>query len=384
MKGALSLRNLPAARLVGALAGATLLCASGSAAAATSICASGRAAPPGRHFAGIVSARDIQSGCLGVGRGRTAGDAADGSPPLVYHGGPVMGTRLTGALVITPIYWHPVGHPMSAGYRTLINTYLSNVALASGATDNVYSIAPEYSGTNGAIRYRIHRGAPINDTGPLPVSGCRLQNADTSGIYADGTGYNSCLDDAQVIAETDRVVTANSLPRDYAHIYVMFLPKRVESCFYAGGTSTSTNFCTINHEPSAAFCAYHSQAASGSVYADMAYPIYRSATGLTCGTDANYAGVIETPNGNPDADTEVSLTSHETIEAWTDPDTETGWYDSVGDEIGDECAYVYGPTAGTAGALYNQTISGNHYLTQEEFSNNSFFQSAGGCLQGET
>ena len=43
-----------------------------------------------------------------------------------------------------------------------------------------------------------------------------------------------------------------------------------------------------------------------------------------------------------------------------------------------------GPTSGTPGALYNQTINGHHYLTQEEFSNNSFFQSGGGCLQGET
>jgi hypothetical protein len=34
-----------------------------------------------------------------------------------------------------------------------------------------------------------------------------------------------------------------------------------------------------------------------------------------------------------------------------------------------------------AGQFYNQVISGHHYLTQEEFSNRSFFQSGGGCLQ---
>ena len=32
------------------------------------------------------------------------------------------------------------------------------------------------------------------------------------------------------------------------------------------------------------------------------------------------------------------------MEAITDPDTETGWYDSSGFENGDECAYVYGTT----------------------------------------
>jgi hypothetical protein len=115
----------------------------------------------------------------------------------------------------------------------------------------------------------------------------------------------------------------------------------------------------------------------------MPYPVYLSSTGFTCGTDVNFPGAIESPNGNPDADTEISPTSHEVIEAWTDPDTVTGWYDSSGYEIGDECAYVFGPTSGTPGALYNQKINGHHYLTQEEFSNNSFFQSGGGCLQGE-
>lgn len=33
------------------------------------------------------------------------------------------------------------------------------------------------------------------------------------------------------------------------------------------------------------------------------------------------------------------------------------------------------------GQLYNQVINHHHYLTQEEFSNRSFFQSGGGCLQ---
>jgi hypothetical protein len=41
------------------------------------------------------------------------------------------------------------------------------------------------------------------------------------------------------------------------------------------------------------------------------------------------------------------------------------------------------PTSGTAGQLYNQAINNHRYLTQEEFSNNSFFQRGGG-LQSET
>jgi hypothetical protein len=131
-----------------------------------------------------------------------------GTPPLLSHGGPVMGTMSTGAVVVTPIFWNPAGHPMTSAYKNIISTYLADVAAASGQHSNVYSTLNEYFGNNGAIRYRIRLGTPINDTSPLPASGCILAKKDTSGIYADNTGYNACLDDAQVIAQTEKVVTA--------------------------------------------------------------------------------------------------------------------------------------------------------------------------------
>jgi hypothetical protein len=94
--------------------------------------------------------------------------------------------------------------------------------------------------------------------------------------------------------------------------------------------------------------------------------------------------VIESPNGNPDADTVISPTSHEITEAITDPDVQTGWYDQVGFENGDECAYIFGATKGPAGGYYNQSIDGGHYLTQLGFSNKVFISSGGtaGCIQG--
>jgi hypothetical protein len=112
----------------------------------------------------------------------------------------------------------------------------------------------------------------------------------------------------------------------------------------------------------------------------MPYPAYQSATNYSCGTEFTF-GVVESPNGNTDADAVVSPTSHEIMEAITDPDVSTGWFDSSGYENGDECVFRYGATAGAAGALYNQTINGHHYLTQEEFSNHDFATTGGGCLQ---
>jgi hypothetical protein len=324
--------------------------------------------------------------------------AFNGTPPLLFHGTPsncffapcndgdVMMTKQTGPLIVTPIFWNPAGHPMSLAYKAIITAYLGAVALASGQNTNVFSVANEYFGNNGPIQYNVRLGLPVNDTHALPANGCTLEATDTSNIYADGTGYNACLDDNQLQAEVNSVSAARGLPHNLSHIYVLYLPKAVESCFNPGQTSSTSGgqACTINNQPTAAFCAYHSEATSSAVYANMPFPVYGSATGFTCSSDARFP-VVESPNGNPDADTEVSPTSHEINESITDPDTETGWYDSNGFENGDECAYIFGATNGQAGKLYNQTIFGLHFLTQQEFSNKVFNASSGtaGCVDSQ-
>jgi hypothetical protein len=371
------------AAAAGVLAAAALMAAGASAHATTGSSSSelgctspGHGANRVGHIGGITHA--LRQGCLP----HNTSDASIGTPPLLFHGGPVMGTPKTGPLVVTPIYWHPAGHPMTSAYRSIISGYLHGVAADSGKHTNVFSTLGEYYGSNGANRYKVSLGTPIDDTAPLPANGCAVAGDDTSKIYADGSGYDACIDDDQVIAETDRVVSSQGLPRDYGHIYVLFLPQHVESCFYGGLTTNASNFCTINHHKSAAYCAYHSQAPTGTVYANMPFPIYHSNTGYTCSSDARFP-TVQAPNGNPDADTEVSPTSHEIMEAATDPDVSTGWYDSSGYENGDECAYVFGQTQGVAGALYNQVINGKHYLTQEEFSNRDFTGTGLGCLPYE-
>lgn len=383
-------RSLRAALVLVAAGAATLAMAGGSALAATpaSPQAAGcvmKASLPARagHIAGLAGAVPASRACRAAyshGPINKAGDPALGTPPLIFHGGPVMGTSQTGTVVITPIFWNPTGHPMASAYKSLITQYVTDVAAASGSTSNIFSILPEYSGSNGSIRYAVQLGTPINDTNSLPASGCKVARNDKTGIYADGTGYNACLDDAQVQAQVNTVVAANHLPINLAHVYVIYLPKQVESCFNAGSTTSAANSCTINHQPSAAFCAYHSQVSNGTVYGNLPFPIYQSSTGFTCSSEAKFP-VTETPNGNPDGDTVISTSSHEINESITDPDTTTGWFDSSGFENGDECNFVYGATQGTAGALFNQVINNHDYLTQEEFSNSSFAASGGGCLQ---
>jgi hypothetical protein len=309
-----------------------------------------------------------------------ASDLANGTPPLIWHGGPVMSTRETGALTVTPIFWSPGNYPMANSYKTLLLNYHGAVANSSGQLTNVYSVLTQYSGSNGQIRYQFNPSFPIFDSDPLPASGCTVASTDTSGIYADGSGYSACLDDAQVTAEIDKVTAAAGLPHNLSNIYVLYLPKHVESCFFPGSTTTAANACTINYQPSAAYCAYHGEDSTNAIYANMPYPIYGSATGFTCSSEAVF-GVTQSPNNNLDGDVEISPASHEISEAITDPDTMTGWYDSSGFEIGDECAYIYGLASGPAGRFYNQVISNSRYLTQEEFSNGDFALTGGGCVQ---
>ena len=344
-------------------------------------------APRTGHIAGIVPAtgpctdtataagiRDTELG------GVPASDAAVGTPPLLFHGGSVMMTPSTGPLIVTPIFWNPPGHPMAGSYKALIMKYLGDVSVASGRNTNVFSVANEYFGVNGQIHYRVGIAYPVNDTNPLPPSGCTVAGTDTANIYADGSGYNACLDDDQVQAEVNAVTSVRPLPHNLSHIYVLYLPKHVESCFNPGSTTTSANACTINYQPSAAYCAYHSEATSNAIYANMPYAIYDSGTGFTCGSEINF-GTVQSPNHNPDADVVISPSSHEINEAITDPDTQTGWYDSSGFENGDECAYIFGQTQGASGRFFNQVINGDRFLTQEEFSNRDFAVTGGGCVQ---
>jgi hypothetical protein len=403
-----------------------LLTATGSAAAASSH-VSACASQPGKsgRFSGIVPAQASSgSSCLGTGDGIST---LGGAPPLLWGGGPAMGTDPAVPITITAIYWEPNspnGFPLfynSAEYRNLINQYLADVAAASGSTDNVFSTATEYWGSNGPlaenpINYNIVIGTPIRDHDLLPKGqGCWVAKLDTSNIYSDGSGYSACLDDAQITAEIQNVITARGLPSDYNHEYVMLTPKHVASCFYPGSTANKKNVCTLTHYPTAGYCAYHTMFGpdypfSGTVYANMPYPIYQSPVGFTCGSDGGGHGIIESPHYlgdqvEKDADVEVSPLSHEIMESITDPNTTNGWFDASGNENGDDCAYVYGEgtgqggdglwndVPGPAGGHYNQTINGDNWLTQEEFSNADWFNSplvagsttkhTGGCVRGE-
>ncbi|HET6876970.1 MAG TPA: IPT/TIG domain-containing protein [Jatrophihabitans sp.] len=322
--------------------------------------------------------------------GRSEPPVEGSAPPLQYYGGPVMSVpSVGGKVVVTPIFWSPAGYAFADSYKQLLVRYLDDVAADSGAFDNVFATNTEYAGKNGRVHYGLEVAPAITDTRPFPTQQC---TTDSGPVYSDGSGYSTCLDDDQVSAEVRHVVRTKSMSRDLGHMYVVFTPKGVESCFYSDAQAKhGGNECTVNASGSgtSAYCAYHSYVPSrpNEIYAEMPFPIYDVGPAAdSCGSETTL-GAVESPNGNPDADVEISPLSHEMSEAITDPNL-NAWTDANGYENGDECAYVYGATRGTAGRLYNQTINGHHYLTQEEFSNNDFFakggiHGTGGCVAGE-
>src|SRR5579875_169273 len=131
-----------------------------------------------------------------IGRDPNSGN---GTPPLIYHGGPMMSTPKTAdKVVVTPIFWAPSGYSFNATYKSLIDQYLADAAHDSEKSTNVFSTLFEYHGSNGTINYRLSVGTPIADTHALPAAAC---TTDPAPVYSDNSKYKTCLDDAQIQAE---------------------------------------------------------------------------------------------------------------------------------------------------------------------------------------
>jgi hypothetical protein len=264
-----------------------------------------------------------------------------GSGKLVNHGGPTMTTNKT-----YTVFWLPSGQYMQAGYQSTVNQFFQDVSADSGMPTNVYAATTQYS----AIQYASTFGGTATDTAAFPSNGCTPSG-----------GESVCLSDAQLQAELKKVIGQQGWQISSTNMFFIFTPRNVGSC--------SQGSCTFT-----TYCAYHGIAtpANGQfIYANMPYSV------TTLSQYTNNCTTGQEPNGN-DADQTINVTSHEHNEAITDPQL-NAWYDALGYENGDKCAWYFGSVSGPNGAEYNQTINGHHYFLQEEFSNDT--GSTGGCVQ---
>ena len=258
---------------------------------------------------------------------------------LRYHsGGSIMRTNKTYA-----IYWNPAGTTISANYQSLIDRYLGDVAADSGKTSNVYYSSTQYYQTIGGvttkIAYSASFGGSVLDTQPFPASGCTDTVAQTT----------ACLSDAQLQAEITRVKTAQGWTSSPTTMFFIFTPKNVGSCY------NSSN-CAFSQ-----YCAYHSSYGSGSSVTLYANQPYTDTVPASCDASSH-------PNGD-EADPTINVVSHEHMETITDP-LGNAWYDLLGYENGDKCAWNFGASIGsTTYGAYNQLINGHPYQVQQEYSN---------------
>jgi peptidyl-Asp metalloendopeptidase len=118
------------------------------------------------------------------------------------------------------------------------------------------------------------------------------------------------------------------------------------------------------YEPefSSGFCAYHSNISSQTLYA---FQPWADLTGCF------YSSLPDNAYPNDDgADPLLNVVSHEHNETITDP-LGTAWFDNSGFENGDECAWLSLATQFNGIGDYSQTIAGDQYMLQSEWSNRS-------------
>ncbi len=241
--------------------------------------------------------------------------------PLQYNGGPVEATGTKNYL----IFWEPSGSVVASNYNSALQQFFGDVG---GST--LYGVASQYYQTNGSTNQFISNTASVG------------------GAWTDTTAYPSgTLQDSDIQKEVVKAATANNWSTGIGSEFFVYLAKGENECM-SGSCSFST------------YCAYHGNFTNGSstvLYAAMPY----------AGTDLSGCGIqtgAGTPNG-PDTDAEISIASHELMETVTDPML-NAWFDATGAEIGDKCAYTYGPTSSNGSDI---TIHGHAYIVQEEFDN---------------
>jgi len=341
----------------------------------------------GGHTYGVTPVRDVNPASLpavqralgALKLSATAPVPYDKAGQLVNNGGPVMHSVTTHV-----VYWDPSGE-FTITTKGVVNKFFTDVAHDSGFPSNVFAVAGQYTDSTGNAAYSSTATVERVDKQAYPS----IENCTTpEGIHADPGPYSMCLFDSQLRSELAAFVKNEGLPKGPAQLYFLLLPHKVVSCFEEEDPEIKEEACSNN-----VFCAYHGSIEGGTaneiIYADIPFSLLDSGGAKGCQSDGN--GEIQLPNGDRGssdsetrfADVALKYTSHEYIEAATDPLGEA-WIDGTGQEIGDKCnatgsgsepgedpnAFLpeLGGSAGS-GTLFNQSINSDSFYLQSEWDN---------------
>jgi len=260
---------------------------------------------------------------------RSTGGLADPPPSVttsnaVYHGGPVI----AGEMQVYAIFWEPSGSFVSSKFNMLIRRYFRDVG-----DSGMYANLQQYT----------------NSTGQAPTG------AELAGTFVDRSPYPSTpvLQDSDIRNEVEHVMSMKGWTPGIIHVFFVYTAANESICNALFGACSP---------PVGTMCGYHFGFATsnGSVvlYAGMPY---------AGNSFANCYGLNVSPNHDIAADAEVNATSHEQMEAATDPEA-SGWFGPVGltDEIADKCVGIFGPLDKRHADI---SFKGHPYVLQEEWDN---------------
>jgi hypothetical protein len=259
--------------------------------------------------------------------------------PLVYHNGPVI----QGSLTTYAIFWVPAklqnggATSMTAHYQLVESNMLRDYE-AHGLDNNNTQYYQVVSNVKQYIQNKGAFGGSYVDTDPFPASGC-----------SDSATPGDCITDAQLQTELQKVMTLKGWTGGLGKMFLVFTSSGEGSCF-----DSSSSSCAYTD-----YCAYHS-------YISGTTPIVYSNEPFGNTSDCQEPGT-PSPNADPQADTAATAAAHEVTEAVTDPELDA-WYTAGGSEIGDLCAYNYGPNTWDS-AKANQMWNGRYYEIQTMYSN---------------
>ncbi len=261
---------------------------------------------------------------------------------LSYHGGPVMLQDVNYL-----IFWEPATLQdgtkthVSPTYNRLIKRYFRDVG-GSGLFENNTQYFQVRDGHRQHIEDRSSMGGVWLDTSPYPPGKC-----------FDPYTRRNCMTDQQIRGEIVKAMRANGWTGGHTHLFFVFTSYGEGSC--VGGRITPG--CAF-----APYCAWHNYFLSSGRMVMYSVQPYS-------GTRLSYCGVPASPNGDRAADSTISLTSHEQMEAVTDLRYGAWWRgpEAQSGEIADIC-FQWAPLDEDGGKA-NQLWNGHYYIVQEEWSN---------------
>ncbi len=242
------------------------------------------------------------------------GSAPNASNKLTYHGGPIM----TGGVTLYYI-WYGSWSGNSA------NTILQDFAANIGGSPYWAINTNYYNSSNAKVTSVVTYGGSTTDN------------------YSQGTN----LSDTGVFNVVNSAITSGRLPKNTSGIYFVLTSQDVNE---------TSGFCT-------SYCGWHTYGTvSGST---IKYSFVGDAA--RCLSACAFQSTVS-PNANPGADAMVSIIAHEAEEAATDPQL-NAWYDRLGQENADKCAWTFGTTYTTGnGSLANMKLGARDYLVQQNWS----------------